>query len=532
MSGSTDEGKGELRPLYDITRTPDTAEVSRGEVVTYTAKREGKTANEGDGTWESLTKGLRELLARSPDSRKPTLRIETSRLVAGEGYDVIYSPNNPLDGVCIPGTVRHFEIRSEKPAPPPGGTQRVTVTMARVAGTPPADAALWVLIRTSTDGLAVSQFAAEYHNHKQSGNPMAEYQNLRTLLDNHMLANCGVLLGGKKPMMLNNKTPVGLESEDELFSSEKPEDLWKKYTHDEVYKKTWEALKKDEPVLIELIYCYWLEEGMLCQSVNAVSARFQNRRVGLRDPLVNLTTDPLRPLSNLLWGYIQDEQHRLTVQRRAYEYDHQYGLRLEGRAVAGLIPADSRSSFLESFHNLLNTCTTFYDQDADTTVHADGFPVLSALKDVHLVLRQGMQNQYGDLTWTARRELMLQKYVMAQDEMRQFLPSRPSVAYPETWMAQVDTMKKLQGWTDVSVLHFYDLARFGEKLLLSIRFGNWTDVTDREVAAAWARHWQSEVLGYIHAYRTATGVDLATKADAMMPSVLLRRRLEEQRRAG
>ena len=44
----------------------------------------------------------------------------------------------------------------------------------------------------------------------------------------------------------------------------------------------------------------------------------------------------LRPLNNLLWGYLQDEQHRLSLVRRAYEYDHHYGLALQGKAVPAL----------------------------------------------------------------------------------------------------------------------------------------------------------------------------------------------------
>ena len=94
---------------------------------------------------------------------------------------------------------------------------------------------------------------------------------------------------------------------------------------------------------------------MLVQTMNAISRRFQNVRApGDRDPLAHLEIDPLRPLNNLLWGYIQDEQNRLTVKRRAYEYDHHYGLTLYGKAVPTLRPADSRSKFLEAFHNLLH----------------------------------------------------------------------------------------------------------------------------------------------------------------------------------
>ena len=88
---------------------------------------------------------------------------------------------------------------------------------------------------------------------------------------------------------------------------------------------------------------------MLVQSINAIARRFQNIRApGDRDPLAHLEIDPLRPLSNLLWGYIQDEQNLLTVKRRAYEYDHQYGLALYGKAVPPLRSADSRSKFLEA----------------------------------------------------------------------------------------------------------------------------------------------------------------------------------------
>ena len=68
------------------------------------------------------------------------------------------------------------------------------------------------------------------------------------------------------------------------------------------------------------------------------------------------------------------------MKRRAYEYDHQYGLTLYGKAVPPLRPADSRSKFLEAFHNLLHAARVFYKEDNDTTVIADGFPLLNALQ--------------------------------------------------------------------------------------------------------------------------------------------------------
>lgn len=292
------------------------------------------------------------------------------------------------------------------------------------------------------------------------------------------------------------------------------------------------------PCLLELIWSYWHEEGMLVQTVNAITRRFQNVRAPTsRDPLSNLEMDPLRPLNNLFWGYIQDEQHRLTVARRHYEYDHHYGLRLEGKAVQNFRPVDTRSKFLEAFHHLLRLCTVFYKQDDDTTVKADAFPVLNALKEVHLILSQGAHNQFGDLPSTARIEMLMQEWLLARPEFREFLPTRIMVAYPETWMDRVDAMKKVQGWTDTSVLHFRNLGVFGEQLLLSIRWGHWSDEFEPVKALNWARFFRPQGQGYIHAYRAVTGVDLSAdptvdmRVDSTLPSVLLQKRLASQKRA-
>lgn len=296
--------------------------------------------------------------------------------------------------------------------------------------------------------------------------------------------------------------------------------------------------KLTQPCFLELIWSYWMEEAALVQTMNAISLRFQNvRGRGGRDPLAMVEIDPLRPVNNLLWGYIQDEQHRLSLVRRVYEYDHHYGIAPQGKAIPQLRPADSRSKFIESFHNLLYLCSVFYKEDDDTTVLADGFPLLNALKEVHLELSKGAHNQFGDLPWTARIEMLMQQWLLARPEFREFLPTRLMVAYPEPWMDRVEAMKTLQGWTDTSVIHFYNLAVFGEKLLLSIRFGAWSAVNDRDQAANWARYWRSEAHGYMHAYRAATGVDLTAEtstqqqsaARVLQPATLLRQRADSLR---
>ncbi|MBI5021988.1 MAG: hypothetical protein HZB59_11185 [Ignavibacteriales bacterium] len=291
--------------------------------------------------------------------------------------------------------------------------------------------------------------------------------------------------------------------------------------------------KLTDPCLIELIWSYWHEEGMLVNTLNAISRRFQNIHDGRgRDPLASLEIDPLRPLNNILWGYIQDEQHRLNVKRRIYEYEHHYGLKLDGQAPQYLQSADRRSKFLEAFNHLMYLCSIFFKQDDDTTVIADGFPVLNGLREVHFLLSEGAHNQFGDLPSTARQEMLIEQWILSRPEIREFLRGRIMVPYPEEWMDCVDTMKTLQGWVDVSAREFSDLATFGEQLLLSIRYGAWSIVNFPPQAANWARYWRSEIQRYTHAYRAVTGVDLTSKdrgpQHVIQPSIHLRNRLAAQ----
>jgi hypothetical protein len=288
------------------------------------------------------------------------------------------------------------------------------------------------------------------------------------------------------------------------------------------------------PAFIELIWSYWHEEAMLVQTMNLISMRFQNKRSSPNDPLANLALDPLRPLNNMVWGYMQDEFSRLSIKRRAYEYDHHYGFSLEGKAISGLNPADSRTKFIEAFHGLLHGVSMFYREDDDATIVADAFKLLNALREVHLILSDGAQNQYGDLPWTARKEMLMAQWMLARPEMKEFLRGRYMTPYQEPWMGAVDDMKRLQGWTDVTVTHFHELAIYGEQILLSIRFGDWIDINDQEQARNWARYWRPEIQRYIHAYNVVSGVDLSVEiSDIRMandrflqPSVLLSKRLK------
>jgi hypothetical protein len=271
--------------------------------------------------------------------------------------------------------------------------------------------------------------------------------------------------------------------------------------------------KLQAPPLMELIWSYWMEEGGLVQTMNALCLRFQNVRRGGpgNDPLANLNLDPLRPLNNLLWGYIEDERNRLTLNRRNLEYQYEYGISLIGKAVQSIAVAEHRSNFLRGFHSLLRAAVEFYQQANFTTVIPDGFPILNHLREVHLSLAEGAHNQYGDLPWTSRAEMLSQQWLLARPEMREFLGGRIMVPYTEPWMDRVDNMKSLQGWNSTNITHFRDLATFGEQLLLSVRYGSWNDPTiGAQNAANWAHYWRTEIQRYLHAYKAVTGVDLAS----------------------
>lgn len=276
----------------------------------------------------------------------------------------------------------------------------------------------------------------------------------------------------------------------------------------------------------ELIWSFYQELGALVQTMNHVVARFQNRRVPGHDPLNRFDLSPLLPLRNLLWGFAEDEYRRLTVRRRAAEYHYEYGLRLIGRAVpAPDTMVESRTRFLESFNSLLHIATQFYRDTNDLTIRPDPFPVLNALRETHLILAQGAHNQFADLARRARAEMLSMQWMLARPEVGVFLGGRPSVPYQEPWMDRVDTVKSLFGWTDVTITHFRDLAFFGEKLVLSIRLGDWNDATLPPSAAdSWARTWRNAVQRYVHAYRAVTGADLTDRVDATTPALLLARR--------
>jgi hypothetical protein len=450
----------------------------------------------------------------------------------------------------------------------------VRVTLDRTESPPTTDELLWKVIKDRSEAITFEHYKSFIDSVVVEGQlwrGVDAYLGLKAATRAWLQTEAGVWIGpGKDPGSLGQQFDMGSNGADAAVAVEDAKDVQALRKH---YLKELDGdlgvlpyhklivdslgalpLKPPEvvfgayglssaqlfrPLLLELIWSYWHEEGMLVQSMNAISRRFQNRRgtEGGPDPLARLELDPLRTVNNLVWGYVQDEWNLLTVQRRAYEYQHAYGISLLGKAIPGFDPADSRPRFLTAFHDLLLTCSTFYKADDDTTVIADAFPLLNALKDVHPILSEGAHNQFGDMAWTARAEMLVHQWILGRPEFRDFLGGRTMVSYREPWMGTVDTMKQVQGWGESSVTHFRDLAVIGEQLLLSIRYGNWSVVNDSASAQNWARFWRQEVKSYMHSYRAVTGVDLGGQAQEridvsrdgryLQPAVHLRKRLEE-----
>lgn len=524
------------------------------------------------------------------DGQRIQLRVSAAPGTDVDTSDIVHYTPTELAQARI---FRPFGINDDGPSPDPGPSGAREVTMNRTKVPVTKDEIFASIVNGSTDQLDVNQYFdfmdlifAKVRPDKTVGTEQAQiakylqiptdpfplgggdaFRVLSTATELFVLSRCGVMRG--KPLDLTTA------EEEARFGHHLPKamnEMWKDYLEpvpighgneldilpylNLIRRKLGDigtvrasaaslidqqaGLVREKllhPPMLELIWCYWMEEAMVVQSFNAILRRFQNlRTAGERDPLAALEIDPLRSVAHLLWGWTQDEQSRLSVLRRAYEYTHAYGFTLHGKAVSELRTADRRSKFLESFHTLLSRASQFYKADDNTIVHADAFALLNAIKETHYILSQAASNQFPDIAITARIEMLMQLWILSRPEMREFLGSRVMVAYPEPWMDRVDTVKQLKGWTDTSVVHFRDLAVFGEKILLHIRYGAWSTINDPDSAANWARYWRAEVQGYIHAYRAATGVDLsedvtgqrAAEGRFMAPSVHLRNRLLSQ----
>ena len=150
---------------------------------------------------------------------------------------------------------------------------------------------------------------------------MAAYDLLKTATEVFLLLNCGVKIEGKDLATGENLFDENEEAIDlgETVSLEEISARLRAYLGEgrlpyinrvlrdafsderiinRVHCEGVLSSRIESPCLLELIWSYWHEEGMLVQTLNAISLRFQNKAsaAGGRDPLAHMEIDPLRPL--------------------------------------------------------------------------------------------------------------------------------------------------------------------------------------------------------------------------------------------
>lgn len=219
-----------------------------------------------------------------------------------------------------------------------------SVSLRRAETQLSTDQALWVIIRDRTQAISFNRYKTfidavmcsgllpdkqSYERRIESRLPfpgVAAYNVLKVATEFFLLQECGVTIDDANFSAIEEGSrfgrPVQLQRIKEL-RDEYLVDLTREQTQvlpyfklildrlSELPLKPPEALGPDcygilpsrlsGPCLVELIWSYWHEEGMQAQAMNAISFRFQNKRIAPgRDPLDHFDLDPLRGLSNLL----------------------------------------------------------------------------------------------------------------------------------------------------------------------------------------------------------------------------------------
>jgi hypothetical protein len=272
-----------------------------------------------------------------------------------------------------------------------------------------------------------------------------------------------------------------------------------------------------------------MEMAMLDQGMKLICRRFQNLKTpSVRNQLENFEVSHLRPLSNLLWGYINDDGNRVSLNRRVLEYKHQYGLEVSGTAIKKMDAIDIRSTFLEQFHQFLNKLHLYYQEESNRDIKPNAYPIKYITEDLQRILQSGAHNQFSDLTIATRTDFMTIQWILSRPEMKHFINSREEIGYKEEWMGTMEALRNMQGWGNDDLNSYYECAVRGERLLLAIRYSN--SITTHsmenleEKVKNWARDIKEDVMIYTHAYLSITGVDLSKSGSSTQPATFIERK--------
>jgi hypothetical protein len=422
----------------------------------------------------------------------------------------------------------------------------VSVRLQRTTLQPTLDQALWVAIENRTDALKYrryEEFMYRNLNRADPGTANSEgspslgmhfgrpYVELMALTRAYLLMECGTVRIDpgidRNRLDSGDDGPVSLEDMQQRLSQYLGRDhelpivrqaLRRARLECDDWSGRFIGGRFNQPCMVSLFNNYWLEQGNLVQTMNALCRRFQNVAAWQgRDVLRNLNFDTLRPLSSLIWGWCQSECDRLSVLQRKYEYANQFGS-LCATDNAGMQPAQTGSSFKEAFHRLLRQSAVFFKEDYETTVIADAYNVLISLKQTNRILAASLWgNQAVELTLAARAETMLTQFILAQPETLRAFNVPLMAAYDEAWEPAVDAMTALQGWGTKPVSYYRDLAVYGEKILLGIMLPAWQLVENVDSAAHWLRFNRNHIKQFMSSYYAVTGIDLTVPETADSP---------------
>lgn len=263
--------------------------------------------------------------------------------------------------------------------------------------------------------------------------------------------------------------------------------------------------------LIEPIWSFWLDVARLAEMTTAFGARQITgpaRSSARRIPKLNLPSEVMA----LLKAWLNDHGDGQRASAREANYLAHYGLRVpSGRG--GVKP----SPLLEAFHDVL--VEAFDDETGLTRATPDATHLVLQLRRVHLALSRSASRivdglpstevfaRLGESLALGRADLLTAQWLLARPEIVAGLRGHILVPYPEPWMPPLDRLRQLTRTIDSLSIFYYDLASTAEALLLSIRFGDWTQATP-EAGTNWATFWHSEIARYLVAYGEVTGVDL------------------------
>jgi hypothetical protein len=247
------------------------------------------------------------------------------------------------------------------------------------------------------------------------------------------------------------------------------------------------VMARPGPWPLELVWSFWLD-AMRLDDALAVARGLPGLPAG-------------STVARMLSG-IAGDPARIDAGARAEAYRHAYGLRLDAATSPTLL---RQARVPTALATLLRRAARLLRDDDDTTITADGLPLLHALADLQNLLNEAVHPALEDVTRALRRDMLLALYALGRPELRPLLPIRRHVVLPEPWMAAVDALATLERRPQVSAGIYARLADAGERILLSVRLGGWAQTADGERAVGWAQFWRAELHAYALAHAIVAG---------------------------